>query len=125
MSPVSNRSPLECEPVSWRLGHCRRETEFHGLRQAPQKPELPCTETETSGNISAKSLKTKLLLRVIQETNNYKGCVVGPGGVSRQSNFKRLHLQTFESARIELKGHSGGVTNQTARGHHVHFRGAP
>jgi hypothetical protein len=46
MSPLSNPSPLECEPVSWRLVLCRRETEFQGQKQTPQKPELPRAETE-------------------------------------------------------------------------------
>jgi hypothetical protein len=39
-------------------------------------------------------------------------CVVGPGGMPRQSNSNGLRLQTSVTARIERKGVFGAITNQ-------------
>jgi hypothetical protein len=56
MSPLSNPSPLQFEPVSWRHRLGGRETEFQGQRQVLKKRKIPATETKLAEQFNANPL---------------------------------------------------------------------
>ena len=88
-----------------------RETGFR--RHRDSSPEIPPWVISVSAETKRQRRSPPIAghLHVSGKSRGSKECVVGPGGMPRNSNSSGLDLQTTVSAHIERKCVFGAVTN--------------